>query len=328
MTLHIATMSHSPLLDYVQPEPAIVEEVDEAFRTVRDHVQRYDPDLIINIGPDHYNGFFYDLMPPFCVGWEAEAIGDFNTQSGALDVPTDLARSLTEHVLEAGVDVAVSLRMQVDHGAVQPMELIYGDIRAKPVIPIFVNSVAPPFTPLRRVRQLGQAIGSFVAEELTEQKVLIIGSGGLSHEPPVPQLDTAPTEVRANLLGDGRNLSREARDARQTRVIDAARAFASGAPGTKPLNPTWDRQFIEILASGDLTPIDNWTPAEMTEIAGNSSHEVRTWIVAYEALSTQGSFLMEYSYYRPIPEYIAGFGATIATPTVGSASTSIDRDQR
>ena len=54
--------------------------------------------------------------------------------------------------------------MQVDHGAVQPMEIVYGDITAKPFVPVFINSVAPPFTPVQRVRLLGEAIGRHLAD--------------------------------------------------------------------------------------------------------------------------------------------------------------------
>ena len=52
----------------------------------------------------------------------------------------------------------------------------------------------------------------------------------------------------------------------------------------------------------------------MTRIAGNSSHEVRTWIAAYAALGATGPYSVHYSYYRPIRELIAGFGLTTATP--------------
>ena len=108
----------------------------------------FDPDVIVNFAPDHYNGFFYRLMPPFCIGYAAESIGDYGSQAGRLDVPEDLARALAEAVIGDGIDLAVSLDMQVDHGAVQPMEILYGDIAAKPFVPIFINSVAPPFTPI------------------------------------------------------------------------------------------------------------------------------------------------------------------------------------
>ena len=123
-----------------------------AFEAARAFVKDFDPDLIINFAPDHYNGFFYNLMPPFCIGYEAIAIGDYDSQAGPLDVPYDLAQSMAQSVIDSGVDTAISLRMEIDHGAVQPMEIIYGDITAKPVIPVFINSVAPPFTPIARIR--------------------------------------------------------------------------------------------------------------------------------------------------------------------------------
>ncbi|WP_167047268.1 3-carboxyethylcatechol 2,3-dioxygenase [Salinibacterium sp. ZJ454] len=313
MTLALVTMSHSPLLEYVDPPADVKAAVEAAFDQVRSFVHEYDPDLVINIGPDHYNGFFYDIMPPFCIGYEAVGVGDFGTQAGPLDVDTDTARALTEYLMEHGIDMTVSLRMEVDHGAVQPMEIIYGDFTAKPVLPIFINSVAPPFAPLKRIRQLGELIGEFASTELADKKVLLIGSGGLSHEPPVPQIATATPEVREALLGGGRHLTPEARDARQQRVINAARDFAAGINVVKPLAPEWDRELMRILASGDLTPLDAWSPDWMSEVAGNSSHEVRTWIAAYAALGAVGDYTVDYSFYKPIPEYIAGFGVTIAT---------------
>jgi 2,3-dihydroxyphenylpropionate 1,2-dioxygenase len=202
--------------------------------------------------------------------------------------------------------------MQVDHGAVQPMEVLYGDIRAKPLVPIFINSVAPPFTSIRRIRLLGEAIGRHLAT--LDRKVLLIASGGLSHDPPVPRLATATPDQRRMLMGDGGPLSPELRDARQQRVIDTAREFAAGTATIQDLAPEWDRELMKILASGDLTPLDAWTPEEMTRIAGNSAHEVRTWIAAYAALAAAGSYTVGYSYYRPIRELIAGFGLTTATP--------------
>jgi 2,3-dihydroxyphenylpropionate 1,2-dioxygenase len=48
----------------------------------------------------------------------------------------------------------------------------------------------------------------------------------------------------------------------------------------------------------------------MTRISGNSSHQVRTWVAGYAALGAAGPFLVQYSYYRPIRELIAGFALT------------------
>lgn len=311
MNLALVTMSHSPLLHHVEPQPETKAAVDHAFAKAREFAHEFDPDLVINFGPDHYNGFFYDIMPPFCVGYEATAIGDFGGQAGELDVPSDLVDQLVRSLFEQDVDMTVSMSMQVDHGAVQPMELMYGDFTAKPTIPIFINSVAPPFSSVRRIRAMGEAVGRFARE--LDKKVLVIGSGGLSHEPPVPKLAGATPEVRERLLGGGRVLSPEARYERETRVIDAAKAYAAGEGVITPIAPEWDREFMRILASGELERMDDWAPEEMARIAGNSVHEVRTWIAAFAALRAAGDYSVDFEFYEPIKEYIAGFGVMTAS---------------
>lgn len=288
MTLALLATSHSPLLEYADLEDDVAEELEHNFDIAKRFVADYDPDLVVNFGPDHYNGFFYNLMPAFCIGYAATSIGDYGSQAGSLHVPEDEARALAEAVIGDGIDLAVSLQMEVDHGAVQPMEIVYGDITAKPFIPIFINSVAPPFTPVQRVRLLGEAVGRHLAG--LDKKVLLISSGGLSHDPPVPRIATATPQKRAMLLGEGQPLSENARQARQERVIQAAKDFAAGTADIQELAPQWDREFLHITASGDLTPLDAWEPSEMTRIAGNSSHEVRTWIAGYAALSAAGPY--------------------------------------
>ncbi|WP_280400708.1 3-carboxyethylcatechol 2,3-dioxygenase [Nocardia carnea] len=308
MTTALLAMSHSPLLHEIKPAPEVSAEIEDAFTAAREFVEQFDPDLIVNLAPDHYNGFFYELMPPFCVALAASGIGDFGSQAGDLNVPEDTARSLAEWILAGGVDTSISLRMEVDHGAVQPMEIVYGDITTKPVVPIFVNAAAPPLTPMARVRRLGELLGTWAAQR--DERILFIASGGLSHDPPVPRLDSATDDQRRTLIGAGRNLSPAARAARQQRTIETAKAFARGEADIMDLAPEWDRALMEILASGDLTPIDHWTPAWMQEVAGHSAHEVRTWVAGYAALSAIGEYDVTFSYYRPIPEFIAGFGVT------------------
>ena len=124
------------------------------------------------------------------IGLAANSIGDFGSTPGPLDVPRGIAEGLAQAALDAGIDLAVSLRMEVDHGMVQPLEVLFGGLTEVPVVPFFINSVAPPFTPVHRVRALGEALGRYLSG--LDRRVLLIGSGGLSHEPPVPTLDTAP----------------------------------------------------------------------------------------------------------------------------------------
>ncbi|MDO0917316.1 hypothetical protein QQM39_42925 [Streptomyces sp. DT2A-34] len=82
--------------------------------------------------------------------------------------------------------------------------------------------------------------------------------------------------------------------------------------GHQDLNPEWDERFLDTCASGELSRCDALTPESMAAGAGNSAHEVRTWLAALAALSTAGPDEVTSRFYRPIPEYIAGFGGMTA----------------
>jgi 2,3-dihydroxyphenylpropionate 1,2-dioxygenase len=304
-------------MKYVPPPGDLRSRVDVALAEARTFVEDYDPELVVIFAPDHYNGFFYDMMPPFCVGGQAEAVGDFGTPAGPLSVDHDAAVALTEGALAAGIDIALSERMIVDHGFSQPLDILLGGIGKVPTVPVFINSVAEPFAPASRIRLLGDAIGR--AAQRLNKRVLLIGSGGLSHDPPVPRMREADTEEKVAKLIDNRNPSPEARAAREARTIAAAKAFAEGGANLHPLNPEWDGLVLDTLAAGRLTDVDGWTTEWFIEQAGNSSHEVRTWIAAYAALAAQGPYEMTSRFYEPIDAWIAGFAVTTALDTQSAA---------
>ncbi|MBB5398599.1 3-carboxyethylcatechol 2,3-dioxygenase [Paraburkholderia youngii] len=311
MPMLLECLSHTPLHGYYDPAPEVVAEVEGVHAAARARVVEFDPQLVVVFAPDHYNGFFYDVMPPFCIGASASAIGDFKSLAGPLNVPADTALELAEAVLASDVDVAVSYRMQVDHGCAQALEILTGGLDRYPVVPVFINSVAAPMASCRRARLLGDALGRALAR--SNQRVLVIGSGGISHEPPVPELAGASEEVAERLIA-GRNPSAESRAARQARTIAAARAFTAGDSHLHPLNPEWDRAFLKLLEDGELTALDGLTNNAITRDGGKSAHEIRTWIAAFGALHASGPYRASLDYYRPIPEWIAGFGAMHARP--------------
>ena len=192
-------MSHSPLIG-LNPVAADVErQLHGAIAAARQLAQDFRPELVVLVGPDHYNGFFNELMPPFCVGTQASAVGDYQSPAGALNVDADLAVRLAEHLMDADFDVAVSRRMRVDHGFAQALQMLWGGLDTPPVVPIFMNAVAQPGIPrVRRCRALGEALGKFL--DGLPRRTLLIGSGGLSHEPPVPlRLSEKPDLVQAYL---------------------------------------------------------------------------------------------------------------------------------
>ncbi|HYB37925.1 MAG TPA: 3-carboxyethylcatechol 2,3-dioxygenase [Mycobacterium sp.] len=305
-------MSHSPLLNLPGPSQDLLDDIDAALAQAREFVVRFDPELVVIFAPDHYNGFFYKLMPPFCIGTNAQGVGDYGTLAGPLNVPDDIAADCAKAVLGAGVDIAISASMNVDHGTVQPLEKLFGDAAARPVIPIFINSVAAPLGPLHRSRVLGTAVGNYLAT--LDKRILVLGSGGLSHDPPIPTLPTATPAVLERIV-HGQPMTSEQRLARQAAVIDAAHDLAEGRSEHQPLNPAWDHRFLEIVDSGQLANLDHWSNSFITHEGGNSAHEIRTWVAAFAALTTSGPYQTTVRYYKAAAELIAGFAIRTAVPT-------------
>jgi 2,3-dihydroxyphenylpropionate 1,2-dioxygenase len=311
MPVALCTTSHTPLMGLHDPEPPVRAEVDAVLGRARTFVREFAPDLVVVFGPDHYNGFLYDVMPAFCVGAAATSVGDYGLPKGPLDVDRDAAHAIAATVLSAGVDVAVSEDMRVDHGFVQPLTLLLPALTAVPVVPVFINCVAEPLGPAVRARLLGAAVGEAVRG--LGRRVLLVGSGGLSHDPPVPRLSEAPPEV-AERLTHGRDPSPEQRRQRESRTVAAAGDFARGQGPYRALNPDWDALVLRALAAGDFAAVDGRPNDWFAEEGGHSAHEVRTWIAAYAALAAHGPYEVLSSYYRAIPEWFAGFATTTAVP--------------
>src|SRR5690606_19852279 len=184
MAVKLICASHSPLMEFASPQRAEQEtNVRAAFEKMAAEVKAFDPTLIITFGPDHFNGFFYDLMPSFCVGIRATAAGDWNygAENNKINVPEDTALALVRRVLDEGVDVAYSYRMQADHGVTQPLHfLCSGQLDRYPTIPVFINGAAAPMPTTKRTVALGRAIGQFIKSlNLENERVLILGTGGL-----------------------------------------------------------------------------------------------------------------------------------------------------
>jgi 2,3-dihydroxyphenylpropionate 1,2-dioxygenase len=301
-------MSHTPLMGLNPIAPAVERELQTAIAMAREQVHAYAPELVVLVAPDHYNGFFNELMPPFCIGTEADSVGDYLSPAGKINVDGEVAVALATRLMDEDFDLAVSRRMKVDHGFAQPLQLLFGGLDTPPVVPIFLNAVAQPGVPrMRRCRALGQAIGRFL--DGLPRRTLLIGSGGLSHEPPVPTLSHPDAAVRERIT-TRTEATQEQREAKTQRVMAAGRALAAGESSMKPLNPQWDRRWMDAM-EGDAQALDGLCAMSEDSIerdAGMSGHESKSWLVARSALAGQKPTTCTLRHYQAIPEYIAGFG--------------------
>jgi len=301
-------ISHSPLMGLNPVAPPVEQALKAAIASARDQVVAFAPELVVLVAPDHYNGFFNELMPPFCIGTQARSVGDYLTPAGELNVDADAAVALATRLMDEDFDLAVSRRMQVDHGFAQSLQLLWGGLDTPPVLPIFLNAVAQPGIPrLRRCRALGEAIGRFLDKE--PRRTLLIGSGGLSHEPPVPTLSHPDAAVRERITHRSEPTPEE-REAKTQRVMAAGLALAAGDSAMKPINPEWDRRWMDGLVDGSagLDALCAMSEDSIEREGGLSAHESKSWLVARSALAVDRPLTCVLRHYQAIPEYIAGFG--------------------
>ena len=303
--------SHSPLMLVGMPDsaPGRQQRFFASLAARRAQLEAYDPELVVVFGPDHFNGLFYDLMPSFCIATAAESTRDWGIEQAMLNVPREVALGAIDALRAADVDVTLSHRMRVDHGTTIPLLKLAGSLDRYPVLPVVVNCAAAPRPAFARVRRLGEVVGRYLAG--LGKRVAVIGSGGLSHDPPTPRLASAAPEVATRLIdrhvpGDDELRRREAR------VVAAANALVGGGGPCLPPSEAWDRAFLERLIGPDPAALDAYTDEALDREAGFGSHEVRCWVAALAAMRAAGTMRAEIDYYEIVPEWITGMGIVTA----------------
>jgi protocatechuate 4,5-dioxygenase beta chain len=146
------------------------------------------PDVAVIFYNDHGLNFFLDKMPTFAVGAADEYP---NADEGwglpvMRSLPGDAGFSwhIIEQLIDDEFDVNTCQEMQVDHGATVPMQLLWPGGGAWPVkvVPISINTVQHPLPSPARCYKLGQSVGRGIATYEGNSRVMIVGSGGLSHQ--------------------------------------------------------------------------------------------------------------------------------------------------
>ena len=310
MAVQLICCSHSPLMTtgIEESEQGVQAQFFRELDSCAAALHKFNPDLVVVFGPDHFNGFFYELMPAFCIGTAAEGSKDWHLEAGPLRVPRELALSCVRHLQSRDFDVALSHAMKVDHGITIPLFKLTGALARYNVLPVFINCAADPRPSFRRVRAFGAAIGEFLAEQ--DMRITVVGSGGLSHDPPTPRIDTSPPDVAQRLIVR-QTPTQEELDARENRVVRAARDLVVGKGPCLPPSEQWDRDFLQRFVGARLEDFDAMTDAEIDRIAGFGAHEVRTWVAAGAAAQKMGNPHAELRYYHLVPEWITGMGIVV-----------------
>jgi protocatechuate 4,5-dioxygenase, beta chain len=146
------------------------------------------PDVAVVFYNDHGLAFFLDKMPTFAVG----AAGEYRHADEGWGLPVSRPfpgdPALSWHIIERLVadefDITICQDMLVDHAFAVPMALLWPGADNRPVrtIPIAINTVQHPLPSAARCFKLGQAVGRAIESFQQDLNVLVLGTGGLSHQ--------------------------------------------------------------------------------------------------------------------------------------------------
>lgn len=161
----------------------------DGFAPVQRWLAEVKPDVAVVIYNDHGLNFFLDKMPTFAVG----AAPQYSNADEGWGIPTlpafpgdqDLSWHLIEELVGKEFDLTTCQEMLVDHAFTLPMKLLWPNAgEAWPVrtVPVCINTVQHPLPSAGRCFKLGQAIGEAVASWDADARVVVIGTGGLSHQ--------------------------------------------------------------------------------------------------------------------------------------------------
>jgi 2,3-dihydroxyphenylpropionate 1,2-dioxygenase len=300
--------SHSTLMN-THWDKVVHTDRAEAFRDsladVRERLVAAEADVAVIIGSNHFRGFFLDMIPAFTMGVsEVIAAGEAQTPKGPQKTDPVLAQQLATHLVESGVEVAISARLQIDHGQSHAIQYLLDGIDI-PIVPLVINVFAQPLPTLPRCAELGRRLAEAIDSAADGRKVAVIASGGLSHQLPWPSDWADPQNEDEEFLVDAWLNGRgewERFDKRRREIIVAAQPC---------IFEDFDHQFLADLESGDLEKYTELTTAGIEEVAGNGGQELRTWLTMASALGfAPGESLC----YSPMPEWLTGMGTAVIDP--------------
>lgn len=196
---------HIPLIAS-QPEVAPKEQVEKvmnAFAHIRERLVELEIDTAIVIGDDHYTAFGPHCLPNLLIG-VGDVDGPHEDWLGHERAPIANNTALAEHIMQYGFDHdfdwAVAKALTIDHSTFVPYLKMIKDLDGVRMIPIYVAAGVVPLIKSSRCVRLGEMIRDAVEAYPGDERVAIIGTGGLSHWVGAADMGKVNEEFDHNLL--------------------------------------------------------------------------------------------------------------------------------
>ena len=159
----------------------------DGFHPVHRWLERERPDVVVAFYNDHGLNFFLDKLPTFAIGaastYRSEDEGWGIPVSQAASGDADLSWHLINGAVEDGFDITMCQEMLIDHALTIPLSLMWpGQSWPVRIVPVTINTVQHPLPSVKRCLALGRSIGRAIESYPRDLKVMVIGTGGLSHQ--------------------------------------------------------------------------------------------------------------------------------------------------
>ena len=222
------TSSHVPAIgaaiDNHRPVGAVLAAGVRGFERSKEWMAKTKPDVCIVVYNDHASAFSVEMIPTFALGTATEfPIADEGW--GPRPVPVvkghpELASHIAQSVILDEFDLTLCNKMEVDHGLTVPLNLMFGSPKEWPcpVIPLAVNVVQYPPPTGNRCFKLGRAIRKAVESYPEDLKVVMFGTGGMSHQISGQRAGLINSQVRPRLPRQSHQESEEAHQAVASRI--------------------------------------------------------------------------------------------------------------
>jgi protocatechuate 4,5-dioxygenase beta chain len=188
-------MTHSPgLTGWFDAAPkGQQEEALRATAEMRERLAAARPDVVIAFSNDHLLNWPINNTPEYTVGIAAEHVGpaDWYDEWLALSKYRILGRpALARYIVNEGARRRLALaylrEMKFDDGISVPMHYLNPD-GAIPLIPVTMNCTVPPIPTPERAYQVGSVLRDMLKAYPGKERIAILATGGLSHEPGGPR---------------------------------------------------------------------------------------------------------------------------------------------
>jgi hypothetical protein len=184
--------SHTPTIGFAldthkehDPEWA---PIFEGYKPVQRWLADTQPDVLLIIFNDHVTSFFFDHYSHFALGI-GDSYAPADEGGGARALPPVRGHTGLSHHIAAGLvadefDLAYFQDKPLDHGWFSPLSMLWPHEPSWPgaIVPLQIGVLEFPIPSARRCYKLGQRLRKAIENYPEDLKVVLVATGGLSHQ--------------------------------------------------------------------------------------------------------------------------------------------------